>query len=209
MASKIIKTIFLLRRSTTAEWELNKDTIPAAGEPCFDLDLSTLRIGDGKTTYENLPVIGGVELASDGESIVVQDGALALAGFDMAEAGTSPRKAADGTIEWAVTDVTILQQDIANVTENITNLTEQMETTNTQVTTIQETLETKADAETVTVLQTVVEQKADVETVTELQTVVEQKVDQETVNSIQTELKEYIDEQIKTVEVTNIDDGEI
>lgn len=191
--AKRILTVFQFRRATNAEWELNKNVIPAAGEPCYDLDLKTLRIGDGNTSYENLPVIGGVELASDGKSIIVQNGALSLAGFDEAEAGTSPRKAADGTIEWAVADVTILQQDITNVTENITNLTEQMETTNTQVTTIQETLETKANAE----------------TVTELKTVVENKVDTETVEVLKTDLQTYVDEKIKTVESGNIDDGEI
>ena len=53
MAKKIIKTVFQFRRSHTAEWELNKDIIPAAGEPCYDLDLKTLRIGDGVTTYEH------------------------------------------------------------------------------------------------------------------------------------------------------------
>ena len=55
MANKIIKTTFQFRRDTTANWTLNKDVIPAAGEPCFDTELKTLKIGDGTTTYENLP----------------------------------------------------------------------------------------------------------------------------------------------------------
>ena len=56
MANKIIKTTFQFRRDTTANWTLNKAVIPAAGEPCFDTELKTLKIGDGTTTYENLPV---------------------------------------------------------------------------------------------------------------------------------------------------------
>ena len=35
----------------------------AAGEPCFDLELGTLKIGDGVTTYENLKAISGASAA--------------------------------------------------------------------------------------------------------------------------------------------------
>lgn len=65
MAKQTIKTVFQFRRDTTINWERYKDTIPAAGEPCYDLDLKTFRIGDGTTTYENLPVICGVENIDD------------------------------------------------------------------------------------------------------------------------------------------------
>ena len=64
MATKIFKTTFQFRRDTTENWRLNKDVIPAAGEPCFDLDLGTLKIGDGVTTYENLPAINAGEISS-------------------------------------------------------------------------------------------------------------------------------------------------
>ena len=55
MANKIIKTTFQFRRDTTANWTLNKDVVPAAGEPCFDTELKTLKIGDGTTRYADLP----------------------------------------------------------------------------------------------------------------------------------------------------------
>ena len=64
MATKVFKTTFQFRRDTTENWLLSKDVIPAAGEPCFDLDLSTLKIGDGVTTYENLPAINAGEISS-------------------------------------------------------------------------------------------------------------------------------------------------
>ena len=57
--AKTMKTTIQLRRDTTANWLANKDTVPAEGEPCYDLDLGTLKIGDGTTTYENLPEISG------------------------------------------------------------------------------------------------------------------------------------------------------
>ena len=136
MAIKKIKTLFQLRRGTTAEWELNKSVVPAAGEPCFDLDLGTLKIGDGVKTYEQLDVIGGgnVALSADGKSIILDDGIFKLAGFADAETGAQPRKNADGNIEWVVpssetldglqtivaglqTDVTGLQTSVASIQE--------------------------------------------------------------------------------------------
>lgn len=110
MAVKRITTVFQFRRDTTENWLLNKDVIPAAGEPCFDLDLHVLKIGDGKTTYENLPAIGGVELKieADGKSIVLEDGIFKLMGFDAAEVGAQPRKTANGGIEWVVPSTEIV-----------------------------------------------------------------------------------------------------
>lgn len=55
----VVKSIFQLRRGTTDEWEQNKTVVPAAGEPCFDLDLGILKIGNGIDTYENLEPING------------------------------------------------------------------------------------------------------------------------------------------------------
>lgn len=54
MPNTTMKTQIQVRRDTTANWLANKDVVPAAGEPCFDLELGTLKIGDGVTTYENL-----------------------------------------------------------------------------------------------------------------------------------------------------------
>lgn len=63
MAEKKITTKIQVRRDTTANWLTNKDVVPAAGEPCFDTDLGTLKVGDGVTTYENLKYIGGTSAA--------------------------------------------------------------------------------------------------------------------------------------------------
>lgn len=58
MADKVLKTVIQVRRDTAANWELNKATVPAAGEPCFETDTGVLKMGDGVTTYESLPAIG-------------------------------------------------------------------------------------------------------------------------------------------------------
>ena len=59
MTEKTMKTIIQVRRDTAANWEKNKNVIPAAGEPCLDLDTGAVKWGDGVTAYENLPVQGG------------------------------------------------------------------------------------------------------------------------------------------------------
>lgn len=63
MPNTTMKTQIQVRRDTTANWLANKDVVPAAGEPCFDLELGTLKIGDGVTTYENLKEISGGQAA--------------------------------------------------------------------------------------------------------------------------------------------------
>lgn len=134
MASTRITTVFQFRRDTTANWLANKDIVPAAGEPCFDLDLHTLKIGDGKMTYEQLPAIGGVELKveADGKSIVLKDNVFQMMGFDAAAVGAQPRKGADGNLEWIVPStetveglqatVAGLQSDVTNLQTNVTNI---------------------------------------------------------------------------------------
>ena len=38
MADQILKTVIQVRRDTHTNWVQNKDVVPAAGEPCLDLD---------------------------------------------------------------------------------------------------------------------------------------------------------------------------
>lgn len=71
--SQIKKIVFQLRRATTEEWKLHEYVIPHEGEPCYDLDLCTLKIGDGKTPYKDLKSISGTSISDDGLSIVVDN----------------------------------------------------------------------------------------------------------------------------------------
>ena len=129
-----IRTRIQFRRDTAANWLLYKDIIPAAGEPCFEVDTGVFKIGDGVTTYENLKDIGGTCLSADGKSIVIEDGALKLAGFDLAEVGAQPRKTAEGNIEWVLpstdtvdglqTTVAGLQSDVTKLQGNVTSIQE-------------------------------------------------------------------------------------
>ena len=137
--ANIIRTVIQFRRDLSENWLQHKDIVPAAGEPCFETDTGVFKIGDGKTAYEHLPVIGGanVEVSADGKSIVLEDGVFKLMGFDAAEVGAQPRKNADGNIEWVVpstetveglqsavaglqSDVTTLQTTVVNIQEIVT-----------------------------------------------------------------------------------------
>ena len=58
MAEQTVQGIVLFRRDTSADWETNRTGIPKDGEPCWNSETHELRVGDGVTAYENLPVIG-------------------------------------------------------------------------------------------------------------------------------------------------------
>lgn len=154
MATTVIKTQIQFRRDTTENWYLNRYVIPAAGEPCFDIELGTLKIGDGVKTYEELEPIGGegsVAVAADGKSIIFEDGVFKLAGFDAADTGAQPRKNAEGNIEWVVpstetveglqSTVAGLQSDVKTLQDIVTPSGEGAQPLLTRV----ETLEDKVD----------------------------------------------------------------
>lgn len=127
--TNLIKMQIQLRRDTSANWEKYKDTvIPAAGEPCFEIDTGILKIGNGTSTYGQLPAINGAELSADGKSIILTDGVFKLIGFDAAEVGAYPRKGENG-LEWVMPsteavdnlqkDVESLQKDAKTLNENV------------------------------------------------------------------------------------------
>lgn len=127
MANQIMKLVIQFRRDLAANWELHKDVVPAAGEPCFETDTGVLKIGDGVRTYGELKAIGGANLDADGKSIVITDGMFKLAGFDAAEVGAQPRKNADGNIEWIVPStetVEGLQATVAGLQSDIKTIQE-------------------------------------------------------------------------------------
>lgn len=231
---KKIKTVFQFRRGTTEEWNLNSEIIPAAGEPCFDVDLGTLRIGNGKSYYKDLKIIGGATISEDGSSLIVEglqediEELQALVGeTSVADqiANAMANVATADALETVVNNMTTLESKVTTSTDNVTEIQTLVEQNNTIVNELQTVVEQKADAatvvelqtivenkadtETVTELQTIVEQKADATTVTELQTVVENKVDTAAVEALETELRTYIDEVINNVEASDMDGGVI
>ena len=129
MATQIIKMTYQLRRDTAANWELYKHVVPAAGEPCFELDTNILKIGDGIHSYGELEPIGKIEISGDNNSIMLDDGVFRLFGFENAEVGAQPLVGEDGTLKWVVPSteaveglqliVEQLQKDVKKINTNI------------------------------------------------------------------------------------------
>ena len=86
MAEKIIKTTFLLRRGTAAQWA-EHNPILRAGEPGFELDTKKLKIGNGEDAFNDLPYIGVDEINFE------------IPGLDEAEVGQIAVKGENG-LEW-------------------------------------------------------------------------------------------------------------
>jgi len=123
--ANIVRTVIQFRRATHDEWLQHLDVIPAPGEPCYDLDEHTLKIGDGNLNYGQLPVIGGedeVSVSADGKSIVMTENVFKLAGFEDAEVGAYAVKGKDGNLSWVVPEVTVddLNDKIGEVAEGKT-----------------------------------------------------------------------------------------
>lgn len=146
---KKIKTIFQFKRSTTEEWNLNKDTIPAAGEPCYDLDLKTLRIGDGVTTYENLPVVGSGTIGDAGELQVEITTLKETVETLQTNIVSMETNVSDLQTQVGDTNVTEVQANVTQLTENMTTLTTQIEENNNKIVQVEQILDAKADTKAV------------------------------------------------------------
>lgn len=62
MAETTLKTRIQLRSDMLANWEAVKTQVPLKGESCYETDTHKLKIGDGVTTWENLPYCSGTEI---------------------------------------------------------------------------------------------------------------------------------------------------
>ena len=71
MNCRLVKLCELqLRRSTALQWSADSATILGAGEPGFESDTFKLKIGDGITSWANLPYIGSFNLSTSPNSIL-------------------------------------------------------------------------------------------------------------------------------------------
>lgn len=74
MSETVLKTVIQLRRGTSAEWQENANVVPAAGEPCLELDTGLVKYGDGTSTYGELEYSGGVPAQASHYEGVKRDG---------------------------------------------------------------------------------------------------------------------------------------
>lgn len=129
---KKILTVFQFRRDTTEGWTANKDIVPASGEPCYDTDLKILKIGDGVTTYGNLPTIGSM---GDGDSGFVETELSAIR----------------NALEMLQSDIDnvedqIGETNVVEIQEDVENLDLQIKTTQEELVSITQALDAKVDS---------------------------------------------------------------
>lgn len=79
------------------------------------------KVGDGVKTWAQLGYFGG-DVVCDGKSIAIYDGMLQVAGYELAAAGTYPRKNADGNIEWVDIGLTNIENNITNLQTSMTEV---------------------------------------------------------------------------------------
>ena len=152
-----LNTRIILRNDSTANWAANSTQILLKGEMGFEFfeDGSVkAKVGDGTKSWAELDYFGGSvsDLVGDGKSIAVEDGKIKIAGFDLAEVGAQPRKAADGSIEWIVpssetveglqTTVAGLQSDISNLQDAIGTVEEGADPIATRIQNLESSIET-------------------------------------------------------------------
>ena len=125
MAEQVLKKMRIqLRRATTAEWETYKDVVPTAGEPCFDLELNTLKIGDGTHKYSELDFVyakaADVVAACKSESALTTfvNNVISNAGIATNEALTTLA----GRVTTAEGEIDALQTNVAANTSDIATL---------------------------------------------------------------------------------------
>jgi hypothetical protein len=105
MATTVYTTTFKFKRGNAADWK-NVNPILAEAEPGYELDTGKLKIGNGKTAWNNLQYFGGeATLSVDGKSLVLSGSKAELYGFDTASVGQIPSKGSTGTLEWVDKDI--------------------------------------------------------------------------------------------------------
>lgn len=103
-----LKTQILLRNDTTANWTAVEDSVVLGkgevGIEFMDGGKVNFKIGDGTKTWSELGYYMS-DVVLDAKSISKNtNGEIQIAGFENAEAGMVPKKAANGTIVWSATD---------------------------------------------------------------------------------------------------------
>lgn len=84
MPNNIIRTTIKFKRGIASRWT-EANPVLAEGEPGFESDTGKLKIGNGITTWEDLPYADATAFMKD---------------FESAELGQVPSKAQDGAITW-------------------------------------------------------------------------------------------------------------
>lgn len=149
MSEKIIRTVIQIRRDTEANWLANKDVVLKAGEPAMVLDGENkggLKLGDGVTTWENLPFLSSAE-----SQVIIQeveglktDVASIKTDLDSANAEIGEVKTDVSSVK---SDVNSVKSDVSTISTDVEGLKTTSETHTTEITELQTAVSNKADSD--------------------------------------------------------------
>jgi hypothetical protein len=95
----VYTTTFKFRRGKAEAWAKNNPILVEA-EPGYELDTGKLKIGDGKTAWNDLEYYGG-DFTVDEKSLTINSkGEAEILGFSSAQPGQILQIAEDGSLTW-------------------------------------------------------------------------------------------------------------
>ena len=125
LMKQIKQTRIILRNDSVANWIANNSAVLLRGEVGIEFPeegAPRLKIGDGSSTWADLPYLGidpNSSIKAINENIFAIDGNsnLTMLGFEEAEAGMSPIKSSDGQLIWTKLDAAELDSKIESLAE--------------------------------------------------------------------------------------------
>lgn len=100
--AEILSTRFQLRRGYAMAWDANNPVLEN-GEPGFVIDLNKLKIGDGKTPWNELDFLdcSCLSVTADSASLIIdKNNVFMLFGFKDAQMNQVPIKSENGLLKW-------------------------------------------------------------------------------------------------------------
>lgn len=127
LMKQIKRTRIILRNDSVANWIANNSAVLLRGEVGIEFSETNkpkIKIGDGVTTWKDLPYFGSsssFSIDAINPNIFAVDGNsnLTMLGFEEAKTGTSPIKGPNGQLIWAKTEVAELNSKIESLAKAV------------------------------------------------------------------------------------------
>ena len=125
LMKQIKQTRISLRNDSLANWIANSSAVLLRGEVGIEFseeNIPKLKIGDGSSTWAELPYFGftsnsSIDAINKNVFAIDENSNLTMLGFEKAETGTSPIKGFDGQLIWTKLEAAELNSKIESLAE--------------------------------------------------------------------------------------------
>jgi hypothetical protein len=125
LMKQIKQTRIILRNDSTANWIANNSAVLLRGEVGIEFPENgapRLKIGDGASTWADLPYLGigpnsSIDAINKNVFAIDGDSNLTMLGFEEAEAGMTPIKSSNGQLTWVKLEAADLDSKIESLAE--------------------------------------------------------------------------------------------